>query len=76
MGYTTRDIQIYKQALLYEKYAMIRSVYDRVQSIRATAQEVGMERRRVSIILRMTGVETVSFQDSMGWKNSKGVRSR
>jgi len=76
MGYTTRDIQIYKQALLYEKYAMIRSVYDRVGTVRGTATEVGMERRRVSIILRMTGVETVSFEDSIGWKNAKGARNK
>jgi predicted DNA-binding protein YlxM (UPF0122 family) len=71
MGYTTRDIQIYKQALLYEKYAMIRSVYDQLGTIRHTAKAVGMERRRTSIILRKTGVQTLSFDESKGWKNTR-----
>jgi hypothetical protein len=71
MGYTTRDIQIYKQALLYEKYAMIRSVYDQLGTIRHTAKAVGMERRRTSIILKKTGVQTLSFDESKGWKNTR-----
>lgn len=63
MGYSTRDIQIYKNVEKLEKYIFIKEIYEKEKNIRKTAKIVGMERRSVSRILKKVGIKTKSFEE-------------